>query len=471
MSLTKIYVACGGSSTFNGIYEGDENDTTFLKTDAVASIFLRNITSTWDLDHNYGDQVTLYRLSTSVNSSLPVSTNSWTTINGASPAIRTYEFVNGNAQISIEITNASSAVNGTYTWSNSIVVGGGVGTVSGYYKGSGADLIVICWPTNVWKILNYVGTILYGGDDLTSFANTPPVSNYNGTEEYWTPYGDSIETPISRVFVNCAGGAVTPTPTATHAVTPTPTVTPAVTPTPSSTPGGGAPGGVSIIILTGAGTAAVNGTYTFDNISGRYINSNGLYAIAPDPDTGATWSVVDTADDDARYYSSIILVNATPTSFTTAFNAFGIDPAPTVTFGGGGGASAPVMKILMKTVQVVVIANSTLDPQINGIYYLVANPSDVYNSFFSKTGGDSYPRIIYSSSHNVDYPYVIEATPGSAIYYGAGNYSVGWPNFEDFDNATWYNDSNGYTANITTSTSTANRPHIYTNGNIRYGRT
>ena len=257
--MTKIYVAFGGGSPgFNGIYEGDENDTTFLRTDAVASIFLRNITSTWDLDHNSGDQVTLYRLSTSVNSSLPVSTN------GASPAIQTYEFVNGNAQIGIEITNASSAVNGTYTWSNSIVVGGGVGTVSGYYKGSGADLIVIYWATNMWKIVNSAGTVLYNGD-FQSTSTTPPVSNYSGTEEYWTGVGGLTEAPSSRV------------------------------------------------------------------------------------------SVV-----------------------------------------GGGGASAPVMKILMKTVQVVIIAN---DPQVNGIYYLVANPDDRYNSFFSKDGGDSYPRIIYNNSY------------------------------------------------------------------------
>ena len=276
----------------------------------------------------------LYRLSTSVNSSLPVSTNSWTIINGASPAIQTYEFVNGNAQIGIEITNASSAVNGTYTWSNSIVVGGGVGTVSGYYKGSGADLIVIYWATNMWKIVNSAGTVLYNGD-FQSTSTTPPVSNYSGTEEYWTGVGGLTEAPSSRV------------------------------------------------------------------------------------------SVV-----------------------------------------GGGGASAPVMKILMKTVQVVIIAN---DPQVNGIYYLVANPDDRYNSFFSKDGGDSYPRIIYNNSYNSDEPWLIQLNVDNVIYSSGGNYVDDWP--VGFDNAIWYNASNGNTANITSSTSTANRPHVYTNGNIRYGRT
>ena len=124
------------------------------------------------------------------------------------------------------------------------------------------------------------------------------------------------------------------------------------------------------------------------------------------------------------------------------------------------------MKILMKTVQVVIIAN---DPQVNGIYYLVANPDDRYNSFFSKDGGDSYPRIIYNNSYNSDEPWLIQLNVDNVIYSSGGNYVDDWP--VGFDNAIWYNASNGNTANITSSTSTANRPHVYTNGNIRYGRT
>lgn len=475
MSLTKIYVACGGGSPgFNGIYERDDAsaDTSFYQTLNYAKIV--STSTDWELTHIYGNPPPiLYNLSKTVNSSLPISTNSWTIINGASPAIQTYEFVTGNAQISIEITNANLDVSGTYTWSNSIVVGGGVGTVSGYYKGEGVDLIAIYWATTMWKIVNHAGIILYYGD-FPSTSTTPPVSNPYGDDDVWSFTGNegSAGNPTSVVSVTCAGGgAVTPTPTATVAITPT--ITPTVTPTPSSTPGGGAPGGVSIIILTGAGTAAVNGTYTFDNISEMYVHSDGIHAIAPDPDTGATWSVVDTANDNARYYSSNILFNATPTSFTTAFNDLGNGPSPTVTFGGGGGASAPVMKILMKTVQVVVIAGSSLYPQLNGIYYLVANPSDVYNSFFSKTGGDSYPRIIFNVQawDNGEDPYFIQINSDDNIYYGVGSNPAGWPGFQDFNGATWYNNSDGNTANITTSTSTANRPHIYTNGNIRYGRT
>lgn len=205
MSLTRIYVACGGGDPgFNGIYERDDAsaDTIFYQTAGYAKIV--STSTDWELTHNYGNPpLILYNLSKTVNSSLPINTASWAIIDGPSPTIRTYEFVTGNAQISIVITEASSAVNGTYIWTNSIYVGGGVGTVSGYYKGSGANLIVIYWTTNIWKILDYVGTILYGGDEVTSFANAPPVSNYNGTEEYWTPYGDLIENPISRALVIC----------------------------------------------------------------------------------------------------------------------------------------------------------------------------------------------------------------------------------------------------------------------------
>jgi hypothetical protein len=222
------------------------------------------------------------------------------------------------------------------------------------------------------------------------------------------------------------------------------------------------------IILTNAGTAAVNGTYTLDNNGGSYFHSNGIYAIVPDPDTGQTWSVVNMVEN-ARYYSSTIPVNQTPTSFTTAVNTFGDGPAPTVALGGGGGASAPVMKIVKKTVEVIVIEGASLYPQINGIYYL-ANPGNGYDSFFSKDGGDSYPRIIFyfQAFDNGDYPYFIKINPGDSIYYGTGDYPEGWPGVSDFNNVSWYFEASGNIADITSSSSTADRAYVYKTGNAVY---
>lgn len=125
------------------------------------------------------------------------------------------------------------------------------------------------------------------------------------------------------------------------------------------------------------------------------------------------------------------------------------------------------MKILMKTVQVVIITNSTDYPQVNGIYYL-ANPGNGFNSFFSKDGGNSYPRILYDSEYQEEYPYVIQVAPASVIYYGIDNNSAGWPEVSDIDNANWYNDGDGNPANINVSPSTADRAHVYKTGNTVY---
>lgn len=211
--MSRIYVACGGSSSFNGIYVGDNNNTTFTKPEdifgTVSAIYLTNSNTTWELMNNQGSGSVLYRLLTSVNPSLPVSTNSWSVINGTSPTIQTYEFITGNTALSILIANAWSPVNGTYSWSNSISLGGGVGTVSGYYKGSGVNLFAIYWSAadGGWVIANSAGTTLYSGEQLTSWNDVPPVSNYTGIEEPWVGAGSLTETPTSRVSVVCSSAS------------------------------------------------------------------------------------------------------------------------------------------------------------------------------------------------------------------------------------------------------------------------
>ena len=233
------------------------------------------------------------------------------------------------------------------------------------------------------------------------------------------------------------------------------------------------------IVVTGADITATNGTYTRTE-SGVWTHSNSLYRIASY--SSGRYAIYNIGTSTAIYQCDSGGVNFHPVTIYDNFSLWSLigggggTTPPTSSYynttticSGGGGASATVMKILMKTVQVVVIANSAYDPKINGIYYL-ANPGNGYNSFFSKDGGDSYPRIIYDDAYNSDDPYIIRLTYDNTVYYGGGAYPQGWPGVGDFANANWYYDSSGSPADITSSTSTVNRPHVYKNGNIGYGR-
>jgi hypothetical protein len=264
------------------------------------------------------------------------------------------------------------------------------------------------------------------------------------------------------------------------------------------------------IVVAGADIANANGTYTRTE-SGIWTHSNSLYRIAIfassryaiyniatntaiyQCDSGSVnfhpvtiydrdslWYVLSggggTTAPTSSYYNTTTICSGggavTPTPTATVAITPAVTPTPSST-PGGGGASAPVMKILMKSVPVVVIEYATSYPQVNGIYYLVANPSNVYDSFFSKDGGDSYPRIIFDfqTFDNGYPPYFIKINSNdNEVYRGTGEYPQGWPGVGDFGEANWYY-ANGNDADITSSTSTANRPHIYKTGNIGYGRT
>jgi hypothetical protein len=121
------------------------------------------------------------------------------------------------------------------------------------------------------------------------------------------------------------------------------------------------------------------------------------------------------------------------------------------------------MKIVKKTVQVVVIQSASSYPQVNGIYYL-ANPGNGYDSFFSKDGGDSYPRIIfnYTQYDQVGYDYIqIVINPGNVSYVGAVDYPEGWPGFDSFNNTSWNDEIESYT-------DIADRAYIYKRGSTVY---
>jgi hypothetical protein len=194
--MTRIYVACGGSSTFNGIYDGDNFDTTFTKPNdifgTIGAIYLTNSGTTWQLINNQNSLV-LYTLLTSVNPSLPISYDSWSAVNGIAPAIKTYAY------------NWSTQVNGSYVFNKIIITGagteGGTSDINGTYTYATDDyghsflnsnnLFRIVQTYNQWKIYPVGGTDEYytfGGS-----ASEPPISDGAGTGDVWTvsTYGDS----------------------------------------------------------------------------------------------------------------------------------------------------------------------------------------------------------------------------------------------------------------------------------------
>jgi hypothetical protein len=258
------------------------------------------------------------------------------------------------------------------------------------------------------------------------------------------------------------------------------------------------------IIVAGADIAATNGTYTRTE-SGIWTHSNSLYRIAIF--ASGRYAIYNIATNTAIYQCDSGSVNFHPVTIYDNFSSWGligggggttpptssyynttticsgggaVTPTPTATVAitptvtptpsstpGGGGASAPVMKILMKSVPVVVIEGATTYPQANGIYYL-ANPGNGYNSFFTKNGGDSYPIIVFDyvqyDQYNSQYVgiYGGPVINGGAFYVGDMDYPEGWPAFENFDNTSWSSEISSYT-------STDNRPHIYKGGNTGYG--
>jgi hypothetical protein len=432
-----IIITCAGSNVVNGVY--DFNGNSFAKRNgSIFSPVIVYSAGRWtigDINRNY------YYLieSNDENSIIDNGVRTWVLQDGAAPLPKVSVLNHTNCTTVIISGSGESSVNGEYTLQI------GSGGVAFYTKGNNLSIEYVNDNDGDGWVLYYDSGseiiplyTFYG-----SIVSEPPIGEWTATNQIPTIFPGSTNGEVSS-SANCLVCG-----------------------------GGGAPGGVSIIILTDAGTAAVNGTYTSDNNGGSYFHSDGIHAIVPDPDTGQTWSIVNmVVSASAKYYSSTISVNEIPTSFTANFNDLGNGPAPIVTVGGGG-ASAPVMKILMKPVPVVVIANSTNYPQVNGIYYLVANPSNVYDSFFSKDGGDSYPRIIFNLQSFVNQypPYFIKINSNdNEVYHGTGDYPQGWPEFADFGNASWYY-TDGNNADITSSTSTVNKPHIYKIGNIAYVRT
>jgi hypothetical protein len=164
-------------------------------------------------------------------------------------------------------------------------------------------------------------------------ALTANLSNINSSSAQITviaPTAAPTPTPTATPTPAPPTATPTPTPTPTATPTPTPTATPTPTPTATPTPSGG---GVAGFAVSGAGTAAANGTYCESGtLNGRPRYVKGSYTIEytsdwilNDEGNGPNWLIRSSGTD--LYYASV--TNATPPLSGWGVY-FGGSPAPTL---------------------------------------------------------------------------------------------------------------------------------------------
>lgn len=190
--MSSIYLVCAGSPSVNGIY--DSTGSTYTnRTYNNYQITLNG--SIWELyDFSYSPGALLYTL----NQVSVISDSLWVTIGGASPPPKSYEYYllgSGDPNTALQTLTVSgagtSAVNGTYTWSEDITVHYSTGTsfsVNGYQN---STYIITLYTGNgttgsIWQIFDKPNFQMYYS---SSIPNTElPCGTY--TWDVFSP-GDS----------------------------------------------------------------------------------------------------------------------------------------------------------------------------------------------------------------------------------------------------------------------------------------
>jgi len=292
-----IYVSCAGDSRANGLYDLLQAGT-FTQMGGSSTIEYNYQTSKWELIVTIGGTPTvLYRLLSpgSGGDTNAISKYYWVRVGTAAlPVPKTFDF-NPAGIPTIRVSLASDIPNGNYTWNPNITYSSGHsiwpnGLSGAFVSDSDSSYIIGKYSFDTWRIAN-ASTSLYTSADYFGMP----------LDELWSklsPAGPSVVT--------------------------------------TSLPG-------STITLSGAGTAGINGTYTWNShilvnystnsstYSMGYLHSDGTYVIAVDGTQ--TWSVLDVANG-SKYYSSTISYDQIPTgSFThDGFFELGTQPAPTASY-------------------------------------------------------------------------------------------------------------------------------------------
>lgn len=193
--MSSIYVVCAGSSAVNGVYDaivgGYENQSN-------NNYKIRLTGSIWEIyslaPFQPEETATVYYTLTGVYPEPPYSTTGWVAVNGSStPAPKTYDYGNVSNyvyqppaslnQATITITGAGTAeINGSYSYSNSILVHYSTGTsfsVAGYTNGS--YIITPYYEAGsaggAWAIRSIPSFTLFYESELT--ADMPPIGYFS----------------------------------------------------------------------------------------------------------------------------------------------------------------------------------------------------------------------------------------------------------------------------------------------------
>jgi hypothetical protein len=195
--MSSIYVVCAGSSSVNGIYDQATFMGGFYTYDqrgtGTYSIIFNGDTNLWEIVENSSGQPALYSLSL-LYTQLPITNDigSWVVeTNGVSPGPQTYNFTyDGNTSLNNKLTQitltgaGTSAINGVYTYSESVTVSFSTGQVQSYG--------VPGYSNGLYIITPYTDNTNVG-----SFWQIYSVANF---EPYYTSNIPADEFPINSCF-------------------------------------------------------------------------------------------------------------------------------------------------------------------------------------------------------------------------------------------------------------------------------
>ena len=320
MATLYVYVSCAGDSRANGLYSLDTNTPgIYNQSGGTSKIEYNYANNRWELKVLINSTyTTLYRFQTAGGSGADTNVITkfyWARVGTAAlPVPKTFDWSPAGIP-TIRVSLASDIPNGNYTWDPNISypVSHSVwpyGLSGAYVSDSNSNIIIGRSDPGAtyWHIANASAVLYY----TVGYLGMPVLNPWYRPNNSTTNINTSL------------------------------------------------PG--STITLSGAGTAGVNGTYTWSShilvnystnsstYSMGYLHSDGTYVIAVDGTQ--TWSVLDVANG-SKYYSSTISYDQIPTgSFThDGFFELGTQPAPTASYSsanlclvgtapGGGGVTA-----------------------------------------------------------------------------------------------------------------------------------
>lgn len=197
--MSSAYVICAGTSDVNAVYT---SDAIWTQNNANYTLFYDD-DNYWKIKYVPTNTI-LYQFYQSPQTN--PYTESWTVVNGNSPAPKSYEYIWNNPAFDTIIVSGAgtSAIDGTYTWTTNVTVGYSTGegqVINGYvYNGY---ILYRDLSDNYWKLMTIPGfNTVY---DSTLSVITPPFCELDGMNGIFGGTGDSPEPAISANTASLCG--------------------------------------------------------------------------------------------------------------------------------------------------------------------------------------------------------------------------------------------------------------------------